>query len=274
MQDTLVWEVPLESPPEIVNIGRNAHGYEPSDRYRLKDLWSLHLYGYHAALRLDGHEFAVRPGTIGINPPGTLMETRYTGISVHLFAHFKLPPATEGGATRRVPALQDLGERHDATYARFYECVGLFSREPRRVQARVWDLLWEVATLSPRAAAHDAPGHAAVRLARDVIERHLSEPISVTEIAAYARVSPSYLARLFKEEFGDTVVGYIRRRRLLRANYLLQRSTLPIKEIAISVGIADLQHFNKAMRAEYGMGPREWRRSGPRAPESSEIDQW
>ncbi len=258
MDSPLVWEVPLDAPPELVNIGRNAHGYEPSDRFRLRDLWSLHLYGYHAVQRLDGREVTIRPGTVGITPPGVLMETRYQGISVHLYAHFKLAD----GPTRTVPAVQDLGERHDGVYERLYDGVGQFSRQPHRVEARLWDVLWEVASLSGGIDRTDAAGHHAVRLACDAIERHLSEPLAVTELAAHARVSPGYLARLFKAEFGESVVAYVRNRRLERAAYLLQRSSLPIKEIAVAVGLPDLQHFNKAMRARYGASPREWRARG------------
>lgn len=258
MESPLSWEVPLDSPPEVVNVGRNAHGYVPADRYRLRDLWSLHLYGYHAMLRLNGQEVEIRPGSIGITPPGTLMEYRYEGTSVHVYAHFKLSP----GPTRSVAAIQDLGALHDDVYARFYACVGMFARERRRVEARLWDVLWDVASLSAKAESSSGASHQAVRIACDAIDRRLAEPLAVAEIAALARVSTSYLARLFKEELGDSVVGYIRNRRLDRASYLLQRSSLPIKEVAVSVGIPDLQHFNKAIRTRFGVSPREWRARG------------
>ncbi|RYG42948.1 AraC family transcriptional regulator [bacterium] len=268
METSLAWDVPLDKPPEIVNIGRNAHGYVASDRYRLKDLWSLHLYGYHGRLRLDGREFAIEPGMVGITPPGTLMEYRYVGLSVHLYAHFHLG----AGPSQRVEALQRLGPRHDSIYARFYEGVGRFATEPRRVEARLWDLLWEVALLSRPDLPPEDELHPAVRLAMTTIERHLAEPLSVAEIAARANVSPSYLSRLFREAFGETVVATIRHRRLERAAYLLGRSSLPIKEIAIAVGLPDLQHFNKAMRTRYGASPREWRARESSSSPGSEID--
>ena len=53
-----------------------------------------------------------------------------------------------------------------------------------------------------------------------------------------------------------TVVAYVRLRRMARARHLLVSSTLSIPAVAASVGITDLQAFNKACRRELGGSPR------------------
>ena len=255
MKPPLAWDVPLESPPEVVAIGRNAHGFaEPSDQYRLPDLWSLHLYGYRGALRLDGQPVEIRPGSVGLTPPDTLMEYRYVGLSVHLYVHFRLSP----GPTRRVAAIQDVGGAYETMHDRLYEAVGLFAQDPRRTVARVWDVLWEVASLTGESPV-GGTAHSAVRRVHEIIERHLDEPLTVAELARAVDVSPSYLVRLFRTAYRESVVGHIRRRRMERADHLLRHSTLPIKAIAASVGLPDLQHFNKAVRTTFGVSPRERR---------------
>ena len=93
----------------------------------------------------------------------------------------------------------------------------------------------------------------------ELIERRLADDLTVVQIAETVGISTGYLVRLFREAYGETVVGYMGRRRIERATHLLQRSTLPIKVIAASVGIGDLQRFNKAVRAHHGIGPRELR---------------
>jgi transcriptional regulator GlxA family with amidase domain len=55
------------------------------------------------------------------------------------------------------------------------------------------------------------------------------------------------------------VVGYIRRLRTERARHLLVNSTLPVKAVAVQVGLPDLQQFNKVIRRELGRSPREVR---------------
>ncbi|MDF9815002.1 transcriptional regulator GlxA family with amidase domain [Streptomyces sp. SPB162] len=103
--------------------------------------------------------------------------------------------------------------------------------------------------------ASDGP-HPAVAAAIAHIESHLADPLTVPGIARAAGVSHNHLTRLFRAATGDTVVAHIRRRRLERARHLLVESTLSIAAVAASVGIADLQAFNKACRRELGASPR------------------
>jgi transcriptional regulator GlxA family with amidase domain len=88
------------------------------------------------------------------------------------------------------------------------------------------------------------------------IEQHLPAPITVPEIAVSVGLSHNHLTRLFHADTGTTVVAHIRRRRLERAAHLLRESTLSIPAVAASVGIPDLQAFNKACRRELGASPR------------------
>jgi transcriptional regulator GlxA family with amidase domain len=88
------------------------------------------------------------------------------------------------------------------------------------------------------------------------IASNLASPLTVPDVARAAGVSHNHLTRLFRVETGDTVVAHIRRRRLERARHLLRESTLSIPTVAASVGIADLQAFNKACRREFGASPR------------------
>jgi AraC family transcriptional regulator len=52
------------------------------------------------------------------------------------------------------------------------------------------------------------------------------------------------------------VVGWIRQRRMARSRHLLTATTMSIPAVAASVGINDLQAFNKACRRELGASPR------------------
>ena len=62
----------------------------------------------------------------------------------------------------------------------------------------------------------------AVQRMQDYIERHLSESITLAELARAARFSPWYSARIFKELTGLSPADYIRRLRLavLRIDWL------------------------------------------------------
>lgn len=91
------------------------------------------------------------------------------------------------------------------------------------------------------------------------------------ELARAADVSHNHLTRLFRAETGMTVVAYIRLRRMARARHLLVASTLSIPGVAASVGISDLQAFNKACRRELGGSPRSIRAGNPVAGSASPV---
>ncbi|SEC42628.1 Helix-turn-helix domain-containing protein [Streptomyces sp. 2231.1] len=140
------------------------------------------------------------------------------------------------------------------------EAVVAVPGSTERTRAEVWAALWRITRLTPAPAERHGP-HPAFGAAVAPVEAHLAEPLTVPEIARAAGVSHNHLIRLFRAATGDTVVAYVRHRRLDRAHHLLRAATLSIPAIAASVGIRDLQSFNKACRRELGASPRALRAS-------------
>jgi AraC-like DNA-binding protein len=248
----------LGQPPDVVAAGVGVHGVASrTDVFRLPELWQLHLYGYDAELVVDGTPHVLRPGRVSLVPPGTTVHYRYRGRSEHLYAHLRIPAA---GPHRTIPVVQDTGPERTVITALLRQAVAAVPGSPERTRAEVWAALWRVAHLTPAAGERPGP-HPAFSAAVAHIEAHLAEPLSVPQIARAAGVSHNHLIRLFRAATGDTVVAYVRRRRLDRAHHLLRATTLSIPAIAAAVGIPDLQTFNKACRRELGASPRAVRAS-------------
>lgn len=247
--------IDLEEPPEVVNQGRGMHGVRRlEDHFRLPELWSLHLYGYQAELEVDQRTFRIAPGTVSLVPPAADIRYRYHGPSTHLYAHLR---AHAGGSTRLgmvmsagadLPIITDLME----------SAIAAAPVRPARTRADVWQVLLRLADRP--ALTRSAPASRDhVSAAMSFIESRLPEPLSVPEVADAVGISTNHLARVFGHESGETVVGYIRRRRIDHARRLLAASTMSISAIAASVGMPDLQSFNKACRAVTGQSPRQLR---------------
>jgi len=98
-----------------------------------------------------------------------------------------------------------------------------------------------------------------VRRVTDEIDLHLSSPVSPPELAERLGVSPSTLARRFKEATGTTITGYVARRRSERAARLLTTTSQSVRDIAVFVGYEDANYFVKVFRGEYGMTPTAYR---------------
>ena len=237
--------LPLGDAPLVANVGVGVHGVTSlEDVFRLPDLWQLHLYSYDGVLEVGGTEHRIAPGYASLVPPDTEVRFRYRGRSEHLYAHLRLPGATD---RHDAPVMQDTGPNM-SLIARLMRSA--LAASPARAAAQVWTVLWQLTEPVP-----NKPGDP-VAVAAAYIEAHLATPLSVADIAKVAGVSHNHLTRLFRARTGGTVVAYMRRRRLARARHLLQASTLSITAIAAMVGIPNLQAFNKACRRELGASPR------------------
>ena len=244
-------ELHLTQPPVVLNVGAGIHGVRGRrDVFRLPDLWQLHLYNYSAELTLLGTTFSVAPGYVSLTPAGTQVQFDYRGRSEHLYAHFRPVVA---GVPSSVPVVQDAGEAAPLLSALLRSAIESSPSGSSRTTADVWSALWRIAELTPATAE---TRHPAVATAIAHIEANLAQPLTVPGLARVAGVSHNHLTRLFRSETGATVIAYIRRRRMTRARHLLVSSTLSIPAIAASVGIPDLQAFNKTCHRELGTSPR------------------
>lgn len=258
----------LAEPPVVVSQGRATHGVgRLVDEFQLPDLWSLHLYAYSAELEVDGLGYPITPGSVSLVPPASVIRYRYEGPSTHLYAHLRTRPGVVGdGAAWPLHLIMSPGPELAVITDLMESAVDSAATRPERTRADVWLTLLRLSALD-RGRFQDSGGHrspAQEHLTRALahIERHLSEPLTVPEIAAAVGVSHNHLTRLFTAGQGLTVVGYLRRRRIEHARQLLVHSTMSIAAIASTVGIPDLQAFNKACRTVTGLGPRALREAG------------
>jgi len=111
----------------------------------------------------------------------------------------------------------------------------------------------------PHEAGPD-PGDVSARLAVRFIHDNLSRPLPLPEIAGQVSLSSRHLSRVFRRFTGKAPAHYITHARMDRAQGLILRSPLPLKEIAALVGYPDIHHFTRVFTAQFGSPPGEIRR--------------
>lgn len=121
-------------------------------------------------------------------------------------------------------------------------------------------LLWLDAA-NPRPRQLDERIHDAVLF----VAGHLDGPLSVGVIADAVQLSPSRLSHLFTEQIGIPPARFVERRRIERAQGLLESSTLLIGAIAKITGFSSQFYFANRFHALTGMSPTAWRRRASRA---------
>jgi AraC family transcriptional regulator len=87
------------------------------------------------------------------------------------------------------------------------------------------------------------------------IESHLTETVSLEDIAAVAGISKYHLARSFAFAVSHGPLGYSRARRLSVAAKALQGGARDILNVALDAGYASHEAFTRAFRDHFGLTP-------------------
>lgn len=93
------------------------------------------------------------------------------------------------------------------------------------------------------------------------VKARYAERLTVAEAASLAGYSEAHFMRVFKEETGQTFVGYLNDYRLTAATYFLRETDESISNIAVSCGFDNGSYFIRRFRARYGKTPSEYRKA-------------
>jgi AraC family transcriptional regulator len=91
------------------------------------------------------------------------------------------------------------------------------------------------------------------------IEAKSAEPVDLEGAAKQAGLSPFHFLRTFARVLGVTPHQYLVRSRLKRAAKLLAREEIPVTDVALDVGFADLSNFVRTFRRAAGVSPGRFR---------------
>lgn len=91
------------------------------------------------------------------------------------------------------------------------------------------------------------------------INDHLTQELSLEDLAAQAALSPFYFSRLFKKETGFSPHQYILTTRISNAKFLLQSTGDSVKSICFTVGFSSESSFCTAFKKETGLTPSDYR---------------
>ena len=93
-----------------------------------------------------------------------------------------------------------------------------------------------------------------------MIEERLQEKLTVEMLAEGIHFSKYHYQRIFREAVGETVMGYVNRRRLFLAAGELARGRDSVLAIALKYGYDSHEGFTRSFKAHLGVTPTEYRK--------------
>ncbi len=93
--------------------------------------------------------------------------------------------------------------------------------------------------------------------ASDLLCSDLEFPPTLFELPGKVGLSHTRLNRGFRQVFETTVFGYLRRKRLDRAKWLMEEQSKNVTEAAFSVGYRSLSSFSRAFQNQFGINPTQ-----------------
>ena len=95
--------------------------------------------------------------------------------------------------------------------------------------------------------------------AREYIEQHRNEELSLADVAKAAGASVFHFCKVFHKATGLKFTDYVARMRLEDARNRLLNPNLRVSEIAYDVGFQSLTQFNRTFKRVFGQSPTEFR---------------
>ncbi|MDE7107389.1 MAG: helix-turn-helix domain-containing protein [Clostridiales bacterium] len=93
---------------------------------------------------------------------------------------------------------------------------------------------------------------------QEYIAEHLSEEITLADLAKAAMFSPWYARRIFLEHTGLTPSDYIRRLRLRHSALRLRDEKVNVSDVALDLGFGSVDGYTRAFAREFGCNPKQY----------------
>ncbi len=131
-----------------------------------------------------------------------------------------------------------------------------------RTSLALHTMVEEIMEIACPATEGGATKRETARRAHDYLVEHLSERVTIEELAKMFHINATTLKESFKAEYGMSLAAHTKEHRLERAAKLLTETRLSISEIASAVGYDSPGRFTTAFFEKYGAKPSEYRRNG------------
>lgn len=177
-----------------------------------------------------------------------------------------LQPPTKAQFSKTVQQLTDWGWKVDLRKLEeaYFQTRVINPKQYESVLRLLTIFAQHLALVSNQLLVHQANAEPpAITKAKQFIEAHQTEEISLSDVAKAVNTSTFYFCKMFKKATGLNFTDYLSRVRVEKAKNLLLNPNLRISEVAFAAGFQSLSHFNRVFRRIAGESPTRYREKLP-----------
>ncbi len=212
-----------------------------------------------------GKPWVLQQGEVMVFPAGRSLRIRCQDQGAYLYLAFHavgeeldaLPGKKYTASHGAVSSLRALLKEHMAQDAYAPEIVGLY------LELSLLELLRAAQTptgkLKTPYALHSE--NEVIRRAQIYVDAHVTQKLSVPQVARRVDVSPSYLTALFHKHLQISPGEFIRQAKLQKSAQLIREGKMNFTEIAAALHYSTVQHFSRQFKAHFGMTPTQYAKS-------------
>ena len=97
------------------------------------------------------------------------------------------------------------------------------------------------------------------QLIKGYVKNNISKKITLSDISWHLHCSTVTLTEHFKKEFGITIMEYVMKKKMQRAEQLLLNSDMSIREVSEACGFPSIEYFSRSFKKHAGLSPYAWR---------------
>ncbi len=219
------------------------------------------LYPGHALIEKPDYEYHVRPSS------GQCTIVNFTENFYHHLLDEPGRPATF--LSKSSPISVALPPTPESEYLHFQIIRRAGGYETLQMDTFVTEFLFQVLTMSDRkntrpAGIVRASHEGVIGKAKEYLNEHFAEDISLYQLSYHCCVSPFHFSRIFRTATTYTPNQYLLKIRLKHGEVLLKNSSHSVTEIARACGFNSPEYFSTVFNTRYRQTPTEFRRAPAR----------
>lgn len=130
--------------------------------------------------------------------------------------------------------------------------------EPEQIMNLQYNMVLDYTSLV--AKLHDGAQYDKfLRTVTGYVREHLTDGITIGQMAKDLYINRSYLSTRFKKETGEALSAYIRKQQIERAKEYLKNTDKSILEISTYLGFSSQGYFQNVFKKHTGMTPKDFR---------------